>query len=285
MPPRTNSPPGHPSPAGFTLVELSIALVIIGLLAGGILVGQDLIAAAKRRAIINEEEKIVTAVTTFRLKYNCIPGDCLTATGYFDTATGACGTFTVNSTPRVETCNGNGNGAVDAIEYGHEAFRAMQQLADANLIPGPFTGTCIDGGAGCSPGFFKFGVDMPASKAFPNGGWLLYNQTSFELGGFGPSLAGGVWFWTNTPRQNVLWFTSDQPHNWGQHGAVSHFTPADAYAVDVKMDDGLPAFGRVVTDLLGSAVYGCHGPGPDTTTTYSVTATSGSCSLVFDLGF
>src|ERR1700735_3876394 len=60
---------------GFTLIELSIVLVIIGLIVGGVLVGQDLIRAAEIRATISQIEKYNTAVNTFRGKYNGIPGD------------------------------------------------------------------------------------------------------------------------------------------------------------------------------------------------------------------
>ena len=60
---------------GFTLIELSIVLVIIGLIVGGVLVGQDLIKAAEIRATVSQVEGYNSAVNTFRLKYNGLPGD------------------------------------------------------------------------------------------------------------------------------------------------------------------------------------------------------------------
>src|ERR1700751_5263987 len=63
------------SSRGFTLIELSIVLVIIGLIVGGVLVGQDLIRAAEVRATISQIEKYKTAVNTFPGKYNATPGD------------------------------------------------------------------------------------------------------------------------------------------------------------------------------------------------------------------
>src|SRR5476651_1560647 len=60
---------------GFTLIELSIVLVIIGLIVGCILVGQDLISAAEVRATVGQIEKYNSAVNTFRGKYNSMPGD------------------------------------------------------------------------------------------------------------------------------------------------------------------------------------------------------------------
>jgi prepilin-type N-terminal cleavage/methylation domain-containing protein len=60
---------------GFTLIEMSIVLVIIGLIVGGVLVGQDLIRAASVRAQISQIERFNTAVNTFYGKYQALPGD------------------------------------------------------------------------------------------------------------------------------------------------------------------------------------------------------------------
>src|ERR1017187_6744999 len=60
---------------GFTLIELSIVLVVIGLIVGGVLVGQDLIKAAQVRAEVTQLEKFNSAVNTFRVKYAYLPGD------------------------------------------------------------------------------------------------------------------------------------------------------------------------------------------------------------------
>lgn len=68
-------PPATTAQRGFTLIELSIRLVIIGLIVGGVLVGRDLI----ERAQISQIEKYNTVVHTFQLKYNALPGDIANA--------------------------------------------------------------------------------------------------------------------------------------------------------------------------------------------------------------
>jgi prepilin-type N-terminal cleavage/methylation domain-containing protein len=66
--------------SGFTLVELAIVLVIIGLLVGGVLVSRDLIAQAGVRAAATTLAKYDVAVTAFRTKYGALPGDMFPAT-------------------------------------------------------------------------------------------------------------------------------------------------------------------------------------------------------------
>jgi prepilin-type N-terminal cleavage/methylation domain-containing protein len=60
---------------GFTLVELSIVLVIIGLLVGGVLVGQSLIESAKLVKTVRQLEQTEIAVQNFVQKFRSIPGD------------------------------------------------------------------------------------------------------------------------------------------------------------------------------------------------------------------
>lgn len=68
---------------GFTLVELSVVLVIIGLILGAVLLGRDLIKAAEIRAAISELSAIQTAIVMFEDKYKAIPGDMKDATAYW----------------------------------------------------------------------------------------------------------------------------------------------------------------------------------------------------------
>jgi hypothetical protein len=61
--------------SGFTLIDISIVLVIIGLIVGEVLVGRDLIEASRIRAQISQLEKFNLVANTFKLKYGYLLGD------------------------------------------------------------------------------------------------------------------------------------------------------------------------------------------------------------------
>ena len=65
-------PPRYHTQRGFSLVELSIVLVILGLLVGGVLGGQALIRAAEIRGVLADKDKYLAAVYTFKNKYQAL---------------------------------------------------------------------------------------------------------------------------------------------------------------------------------------------------------------------
>src|SRR6476620_3558482 len=60
---------------GFTLIEIAIVLVIIGLLLGGVLKGQELITGARVRNLISQQDGIKAAFFGFQDRYRALPGD------------------------------------------------------------------------------------------------------------------------------------------------------------------------------------------------------------------
>ena len=72
----------------FSLVELSIVLVILGLLVGGVLSGQSLIRAAQLRSVTTQFANYRAAVFTFRDKYFALPGDMANASAFWGSAGG-----------------------------------------------------------------------------------------------------------------------------------------------------------------------------------------------------
>jgi prepilin-type N-terminal cleavage/methylation domain-containing protein len=101
---------------GFTLVEIAIVLVIIGLLLGGILKGQELITNAKVRNVADQQNGVKAAIYAFQDRFRALPGDYAQASA---------------NVPNVAAANvGNGNGQIDA----NESTQAWHQLAATGFI-------------------------------------------------------------------------------------------------------------------------------------------------------
>ncbi|MBW2039783.1 MAG: type II secretion system protein [Deltaproteobacteria bacterium] len=105
---------------GFTLVEIAIVLVIIGLLLGAILKGQGMIKNAKIKNVMRSADEIRAAVYTYQDRYKMLPGDDNNPVGH----TGVGGLVP-----------GNGSGQIT----GSEALHVFNHLAAAQIISGSHT--------------------------------------------------------------------------------------------------------------------------------------------------
>ena len=125
--------------AGFTLVEIAIVLVVIGLLLGGVLKGQELIENAKIRNLRNDFEGISAGFYAYQDRYRAMPGD----------DAGAAGRGWTDATA------GNGNGALanaDAFDAGNGDNQYFwQHLRYASLITGNPAGTTANAGGRGNP--------------------------------------------------------------------------------------------------------------------------------------
>jgi len=255
---------------GFSLLELSIVLVIIGLIAGGIVAGSAMIRAAELRAVITEHSLFATAVNTFRDKYLGIPGDLKNATAFWGAAHATPATCLTTAGTGTQTCDGDGDGEINSTttngEYG-EYFTFWQHLANAELINGTFTG--IRGGTGSTHSVL--GENIPESKT-SGVGWDIAT-VGFLTGGSANSyeIDYGTRFHIGAIRANS--------------GAWDPFlSPKEAWNIDSKLDDGLPAKDRIIAqywnNLCASADDGTHA-NDDLEASYKLTDDSVQCSIYF----
>ena len=123
--------------AGFSLVELAVVLIIIGVIVAGVLKGQDLIASAKLNGVQNQLNAIRVAVNTFQNKYGGLPGDLdptsETMVPGFTTATNTADGTSVRNNGQIEGIRLSGTTGGTTVT---EATLFWQHLRGANLLSG-----------------------------------------------------------------------------------------------------------------------------------------------------
>lgn len=261
----------HSRRGAFSLVELSIVLVILGLLVGGILAGQSLIRAAELRSVSSDYQRFVTAIHAFRDKYLALPGDIPNATNFWEIRSGSSSAtgsdLACHQVLNVSagTCNGDANGILNVNSgWGSyataERFLFWQHLAKAGLVEGDYSGSLYSTATAESPP----GVSTPNAPSARLSG--VYWNTSFLSSSNAALLVTGAR--TNI---NVL-----RPRSHSTNYMV--LTPSEAWNVDTKMDDGQPGTGRVfVYRSTQAAMLGCA-TSDAIDASYSLTSTDQLCS-------
>lgn len=113
--------------AGFTLIELAIVLVIIGLLLGGVLRGQELINSARVKSLTRDFQNVQVYLYTYQDRFKAIPGDDQAANNHVGGTNATTGTL----------ANGRIEGEWDSATAGDESFLFWQHVRLAGMAPGP----------------------------------------------------------------------------------------------------------------------------------------------------
>lgn len=242
---------------GFTLLEMSIVLVIIALLAAGVVIGQDLMRIALITRVASEANSMRTALTLFKDKYREWPGDSALATQYFGAA----------------TQNGDGNDHIFADNAGGgEHLRVWQHLAMAGLLNGEYTGLP---GLPCP---YVPGRNIPAAAYGEDGGYVLWDNAGAPL----------MIDDRHTEAKYLVLGArlADTACSWAMVGGL--LRPWEGRSLDQKMDDGVASGGSVMgltgttRDLTPFPDEACgttvlNTPAAD----YMESAGSGLCLMVF----
>lgn len=246
----------------FTLVELAIVLIIIGLITGGVVGAQSLIESGKRQSIIKEMTELKTIISAFRLEYDALPGDFKDAEEYWGAS---------------NTLNGNGNGIISRSQPYYEMLSFWNHLSNAELINQDIEDVC----GGC------YDPNEPlrtlyGSSLGPNFHYVVdeYMRHSGFLGSpFHDSISIGL---TRTST-----YSGSSAHGFLHH--LPSLNPSFVYKIDKKIDDGLPLQGIVGAfsgDHESGNVYtnpDCHvGAGwRDLNSTYNLEYGGVACGIMF----
>jgi len=198
---------------GFTLVELSIVLVIIGLLIGGILVGQSLISSAKIKAQVQQIQQFDIATSTFKAKFAQIPGDCSSC----------------NHASTLSTTEGDNDGKLEdsfsaspGIGYYPEPLSFFVDLYTMGIIKDRYANNV------------SYVVAVGKNSEIPEaaigrGGLIVAGNTLGDV------------YYTFTP---ILANNTDVGYSFMM--SSGNLSPEEAAALDSTIDDGLPGTGSVV---------------------------------------
>lgn len=231
---------------GFTLVELAIVMVIIALIAGGIMGGQNLMRAAKIRGTVSQITEIRQSTLVFYDQYMALPGDMPNATSVWSAAV-----------------NGNGDGLI-------ESFVGATSTNDCSVVGGvkSYEPECPDFDGERSQFFYQLGLagltanfkttvvaTTPAGESYP----------AVKMRPGTGMIATGPWLALSGGDDNNIWnFTKDKVYlfigvcNPGQFGGneswndCAIFTPTEAWDIDRKIDDGKPLAGKTLGQSSGT---------------------------------
>lgn len=188
-------------------MEISLVVVVVGFIIGGVILGGSLIRSAELRATVSQLDELDSALVTFSMKYDCLPGDCENISSLLEGLT---------------LTNGNGDWHIAYQAEGvPESMNAIRQLQYANLLDVNDEGsrflikgkaTCVNGKQGAWWPIHMGHLTMPALTLVPE---------------------KGNYYWANA--------LNTGPNN------RPVFSPEDAYYIDSKKDDGLPLSGNILS--------------------------------------
>ena len=199
---------------GFTLVELSIVLVIIGLLIGGLLVGQSLIESAKINAQVQQLSQFDTSVSLFHEKFQALPGDSTHFGGNGDGA--------------IARIGGGGATFTDSSNWDVNGFDDEIANFWSSLFPDSYEGKSYSTFTIIPEG----GKQAPSARMNSNDA-VIVAMSHANSGGFRADLVNIRNHYVMMTETNFLSNNIFRSGSSGQRAAK----PIELYALDYKMDD------------------------------------------------
>lgn len=265
--------------SGFSLIELSIVLIIIGLLIAGITGGASLIKSSEMRSVMGEARGYAVAVNSFYTNYGALPGDYNVAVG--------------NATA------GDNDGTIEyyaaATAAGSESAAAWTALRTIGAVDS--ISTAVNVIATTAPVFgTASSATAPASK-IKSSGWI-FDYRSSSASPYTATGATSTQIESTPYVQNVVILTGTVGTGVtaGANAAPPVTTAAlfayDALSIDAKIDDGNPGSGKirglnpaavnVPTAVSTSAVTNCY-TYISSAFAYNTTDAAKSCAITYQV--
>lgn len=196
---------------GFTLVEMSIVIIIVGLLIAGVAAGTSLIEQARLNSVVVDFRNNQVAYYTFVSKYNAVPGDMQNASIFWPTG---CTTSNISN-----YCNGNGDGLISGSFGGGEERLALKHMSLAGFLAQGIRPVPDDGGANISVTFMGSKIEG-AYYAFQSAGGIMAAT------------------WPDKTDQNLLFLAKGEGFYFaGMVPNSGALTAEQAFSLDHKLDD------------------------------------------------
>lgn len=218
---------------GFTLIELAIVLVVLGIITSGIFAGSALIENAKQKRVIGEFQQYSGVIDDFFERYNALPGDMARADEYWGAACGG------DALASASGCNGDGDTLIEWASF--EGVKAWQHLELSGFL------SSLNMSGDMTGAEAVIGVNVPQSE-IENMGYSLHHVGNTNYLGYGGFVSGA---------------RNDAPD----------LDASAAFAIDGKVDDGLPGSGGL--RATGAACV--------SGTEYDVISSAGLCALDWEL--
>ncbi|MBL6665242.1 MAG: prepilin-type N-terminal cleavage/methylation domain-containing protein [Rickettsiales bacterium] len=230
--------------SAFSLIELSIVLIVIGLLIAGITGGASLIKSSELRSVMSEARGYAVAVNAFYSQYDALPGD-------YNQAVGSESTYYGNNNGNIEFAKD-----IDAYTAGSEgtiAWYALKQIGaiDDSLVYEEANASQIPG------------TNIPSSK-IKSAGWIF-------------DYFGGQ----NVVVLTAATTAADTDGDTADDVATAALIPSDALAVDSKIDDGISNTGKIRAQIINAASDGtCVDTDDDS---YVIGGSTKTCAISYQI--
>jgi len=242
--------------SGFTLLELAIVLIIIGLVVGGVIVGASLIHSTKLQTAVSDYQRYANAIKLFKEKYHELPGDLPNTPSSWSATNGNGDSF----------IGDNSLAAAAAQTANQEPLLAWQHLSSSGFVDGAYTGAVVSGN-------LSVGTNVPKGALDGSAYYIRYAAPNSTTASYEARYGHTIIIGKVASSATMTDDTTSPPTD-------GIFTPIDAETVDKKIDDGKPGMG----DVLAFKATDCVTTNVETTALYKVDTDSPACALIFITG-